>query len=193
MARESELTAPDDGGLAALARQGDRGAFAVLVRRHQDRVFRFLRRMLDSRDEAMDLTQDTFMKAYEALPAWRPQAQFGTWLLQIARNAALDQLRRRRLVEFVPVDQALTLADAAPTPEQRLATSRRLALLDRALAQLPAEHREVLLLREIEDLSYAEIAAVLDVAEGTVKSRLARARAALIAAHRHLTGEPGDE
>lgn len=187
------MTAPDDGELAARARQGDRRAFATLVRRHQDRVFRFLRRMLDSRDDALDLTQDTFMKAYEALPGWQPQAQFGTRLLQIARNAALDQLRRRRLVEFVPVDEALALADAGPTPEQRLATSWRLDLLERALGRLPAEHREVLLLREIEDLSYAEIAAVLDVAEGTVKSRIARARAALITAHHRLTGESRDE
>ena len=187
------MTAPDDGELAVLARHGDRRAFAALVRRHQDRVFRFLQRMLGSRDEAVELTQDTFMKAYEALPGWRPQAQFGTWLLQIARNAALDLLRRRRLVEFVPVDEAPVLPDTAPTPEQRLATAQRLGLLDAALARLPAEHREVLLLREVEDLSYTEIAAVLDVAEGTVKSRIARARAALIAAHRRLTGEPGDE
>jgi DNA-directed RNA polymerase specialized sigma24 family protein len=80
----------------ARARAGDVAAFGALVRRHQERVFRFLHRMLDAREEAMELTQDVFIKAWQALPGWRPEAAFSTWLLQIARNAALDQLRRRK-------------------------------------------------------------------------------------------------
>ncbi len=186
------MTTPDDSELVALARQGERRAFAELVRRHQDRVFRFVLRMVGSRDEAMDLTQDTFMKVHQALPAWRPQAQFRTWLFQIARNAALDLLRRRGLAEFVPIDDALAVADRAPSPEERFDTNQRLRLLEHALGQLPADHREVLLLREIEDMSYAEIAVALDVAEGTVKSRIARARAALIDLYRRNTGEHRD-
>ncbi len=189
----SDLVTPDDSGFVALARQGDHRAFAELVRRHQDRVFRFLLRMIGSRDEATELTQDTFMKAYQALPGWRPEAQFSTWLFQIARNAALDVLRRRGLAEFVPIEDALVVADHAPTPEERLGISQRLRLLEHALAQLPADHREVLLLREIEDLSYAEIAVALGVAEGTVKSRIARARAALIETYRRNTGGQRDD
>ena len=91
----------------ARARAGDTAAFAALVRRHQDRVFGFILRMLDARDEAMELTQDVFVKAWQALPAWRPEARFSTWLLQIARNAALDQLRRRRVVQSAPLDDGI--------------------------------------------------------------------------------------
>jgi len=188
-----------DEALALRAQAGDRQAFAQLVRRHQERVFRFVLRMLGSREEAMDLTQETFLKAYRALPGWRPEARFATWLFQIARNATLDLLRRRQLVEFVPLDAdapgeaACEPHDAAPLPEERLADRQRIGLLERALGALPAGQREILLLRELEDMSYAEIAATLGVNEGTVKSRLARARAAALAHYRHHAGESPDD
>lgn len=171
----------DDAGLAARARNGDSKAFTELVSRHQDRVFRFVFRMIGSREEAMDITQDSFVKAWQAMPRWRPEAQFGTWLLQIARNATRDVLRRSNVVAFEPLDADLPVADPAPTPEERIEARCRVASLDAALRMLPSEHREVLLLREMEDLSYAEIARALGVAEGTVKSRIARARTALLA------------
>lgn len=176
----------------ARARAGDTAAFAALVRRHQDRVFGFILRMLDARDEAMELTQDVFVKAWQALPGWRPEARFSTWLLQIARNAALDQLRRRRVVQFAPLDDGMDVADTAPGPEARYASRQRQALLENALQQIAAEHREILLLREVEDLSYAELAAVLGIAEGTVKSRLARARAVLLEHFRPSAGVRDD-
>ena len=176
----------------ARARAGDTVAFAALVRRHQDRVFGFILRMLDARDEAMELTQDVFVKAWQALPGWRPEARFSTWLLQIARNAALDQLRRRRLIQFAPLDDGMDVADTAPGPEARYASRQRQALLEHALQQIAAEHREILLLREVEDLSYGELAAVLGIAEGTVKSRLARARAALLQHFRPHAGVRDD-
>ena len=176
----------------ARARAGDTAAFAALVRRHQDRVFGFILRMLDARDEAMELTQDVFVKAWQALPGWRPEARFSTGLLQIARNAALDQLRRRRLIQFAPLDDGMDVADTAPGPEARYASRQRQALLENALQQIAAEHREILLLREIEDLSYGELAAVLGIAEGTVKSRLARARAALLQHFRPHAGVRDD-
>ena len=176
----------------ARARAGDTAAFAALVRRHQDRVFGFILRMLDARDEAMELTQDVFVKAWQALPGWRPEARFSTWLLQIARNAALDQLRRRRVVQFAPLDDGMDVADTAPGPEARYASRQRQALLENALQQIAAEHREILLLREIEDLSYGELAAVLGIAEGTVKSRLARARAVLLEHFRPSAGVRDD-
>ena len=164
----------------ARARAGDTVAFAALVRRHQDRVFGFILRMLDARDEAMELTQDVFVKAWQALPGWRPEAAFSTWLLQIARNAALDQLRRRQVVRFAPLEEGLEVADEAPGPEARYASRQRQAQLERALRRLAAEHREILLLREVEGLAYGELASVLGIAEGTVKSRLARARSAVL-------------
>ena len=164
----------------ARARAGDVAAFGALVRRHQERVFRFLHRMLDAREEAMELSQDVFVKAWQALPGWRPEAAFSTWLLQIARNAALDQVRRRQVVRFAPLEEGLEVADEAPGPEARYATRERQAQLERALRRLAAEHREILLLREVEGLAYGELASVLGIAEGTVKSRLARARSAVL-------------
>lgn len=189
----------DDKELAARARNGDRQAFTDLVRRHQERVFGFLLRLLGARDEAMDLTQDTFLKAWHALPGWQPDARLTTWLFQIARNGAIDLLRRRRSVEFVSLDtddpqgEGFDPPDVAPLPEERLADRQRIGLLERALRALPAGQREILLLREIEDMSYAEIATTLGLNEGTVKSRLARARIAVLAHYRHHAGERPDD
>lgn len=179
----------DDAVLAARARDGDSPAFVELVGRHQDRVFRFVLRMTGARDEAMDLTQETFMKAWQAMPRWRPDAQFGTWLLQIARNGALDLLRRRGIVGFEPLEEDAPIRDRAPGPEHQMRTRQRYELLETALQAIAVEHREVLLLREVEELSYAEIAETLGVAEGTVKSRIARARAALLEQHCRIGGE----
>jgi len=178
----------------ARARAGDVAAFGALVRRHQERVFRFLHRMLDAREEAMELTQDVFVKAWQALPDWRPEAAFSTWLLQIARNAALDQLRRRQLVRFAPLEEGLEVADDAPGPEARYASRQRQAQLERALQRLAAEHREILLLREVEGLAYGELASVLGIAEGTVNEVLSMAgegHEALTPVFLKLTGGSG--
>jgi RNA polymerase sigma factor (sigma-70 family) len=191
-ARDLDARTRADEADVARARAGDTAAFAALVRRHQDRVFGFILRMLDARDEAMELTQDVFVKAWQALPGWRREARFSTWLLQIARNAALDQLRRRRVIQFAPLEDGMDVADTAPGPEARYASRQRQVRLEHALLQIAAEHREILLLREVEDLSYGELAAVLGVAEGTVKSRLARARAALLEHFRPSAGVRDD-
>lgn len=188
-----------ESGLIARAQAGDHRAFAALVRRYQDRIFRFILRMVGSREEAMDLTQETFMKAHQALPNWRPEAQFSTWLFRIAHNAALDVLRRLERVRFVsfaelaPGEDDHALPDPAPQPDERLADRQRIGLLERALGELPAEQREILLLRELEDMSYAEIAATLGIAEGTVKSRIARARSAALAGYQRHSGENRDD
>jgi RNA polymerase sigma-70 factor (ECF subfamily) len=133
------------------------------------------------------------MKAHQALPGWQPQAQFRTWLLRIAHNATLDVLRRRERVGFVPLTHAdgadLDWPDPAPQPDAQLADRQRIGLLERTLRELPLEHREILLLRELEDLSYTDIATTLGIAEGTVKSRLARARAAALAGYQRHSGE----
>ncbi|KAA3653316.1 MAG: sigma-70 family RNA polymerase sigma factor [Proteobacteria bacterium] len=176
----------------ARARAGDTGAFATLVRRYQDRVFGFVLRMTGAREEAMELTQDIFLKAWTALPDWRPDARLSTWLLQIARNATLDVLRRRERVGFSALDALPDVADPAPGPDAHYAGRQRQALLLEALGQIAPAHREILLLREIEDLSYADIGTALGLTEGTVKSRLARARLALLARYRPLAGGVDD-
>lgn len=185
--------------LIARAQTGDHRAFAELVRQHQDRVFRFILRLVGTREDAMDLTQETFMKAYQALPGWRPQAQFRTWLFSIAHNATLDVLRRRGRIEFVSFvdlpagEEDHALPDPARHPDERLAIRQSIEQLERTLRALPFEQREILLLREVEDMSYLEIATALGIAEGTVKSRIARARSAALAGYQRHTGELRDE
>ena len=165
----------------ALAQQGDQAAFGALVRRHQDRIFRHLLNLTGSREEALELAQEVFIKAWEALPQWRPDAQFHTWLYRIASNAALDLLRRRKVVAFVPLEEDHDQPAPDPGPEAQLQATQGIRALDAALARLAPEHREIVLLREVEGLSYDELAATLGIDVGTVKSRLASGRAALAA------------
>ncbi|RZI41855.1 sigma-70 family RNA polymerase sigma factor [Herbaspirillum sp. HC18] len=170
----------DDQQCVMRARQGEGRAFSELVARYQDRVYRFLLRLTRSRDDAMDLTQDTFMRAYQSLDRWQPDALFRTWLFRIARNGAIDRFRRDKVVEFVDLDEDADVPDHAAGPEAVLETAQRLRILEEALERLPAEYREIILLREIEGMSYDELAQVLGLQAGTVKSRLSRARAALL-------------
>lgn len=170
----------DDNQCAALAQGGEGKAFSALVARYQDRIYRFLLRLTRSPDDALELTQDTFLRAHQALDRWRPDALFKTWLFRIARNSAFDRLRRDKLVEFVALEDDVEIPDSAAGPEAILETAQRVRQLEAALQALPAAHREILLLREIEQMSYDEIALVLGLNAGTVKSRIARARGALL-------------
>ncbi len=172
-------------------RRGDTGAFDLLVVRHQDRVFRLARRLLSDAEAALDAAQETFVKAWRALPRFEGNSRFSTWLTRIAINQCRNELRRRRTVKHArplsldaPIgttDHPRTelIADGSPEPWEvargrEVGRSIRLALLD-----LEPEAREVLVLREVEDLSYEEMAEVLAVPVGTVRSRLHRARAEL--------------
>lgn len=172
----------DDNQCVALAQGGENRAFSVLVTRYQERIYRFLLRLTRSPDDALDLTQDTFLRAYQGLERWRTDALFKTWLFRIARNAAFDLLRRDKLVEFVALEDDWDIPDPGAEPDTLLETAQRYRQLETALKTLPAVHREILLLREIEQMSYDEISVVLDMNVGTVKSRIARGRIALLAA-----------
>src|SRR5690606_17798574 len=216
----------DEESLIRRAQGGERQAFGTLVQQHQSRVFSLIRRLCGNTDHALDLTQDTFIKAWHALPDWRPEARLQTWLLRIARNTTIDALRRRqpvieplpdgrpeaRLQPWLPrmprnttraalrrrqpVSEPLPeehmLVAPGPTPLHQLESRRRLAQLERLISQLPTGQREVLLLREVDGLAYREIADTLNISEGTVKSRLARARDALLEARAALTGDSDD-
>lgn len=171
----------NDHQCVTLAKNGDGKAFSELVARYQDRIYRFLVRLTGAPDTALDLTQDTFLRAYQNLARWRPDALFKTWLFRIARNIAFDRLRREKRVVFVELEEDFAQQDPAAGPDALLETAQRYRQLQAALGKLPVEHREILLLREIEEMTYDEIALVLDLNLGTVKSRIARARTALLA------------
>ena len=180
---------PSDKEYAERARKGDWQSFSVLVRRHQDRVYRFILGMMKCREDALELTQEVFLRVFRALPSWRPDAMFGTWLFRIAANVAIDDLRRRKLATYVSFDECEDFVSHAPGPEELAEAGERGRLLESALQQLPLEYREVLLLREIEEMSYSEIAQVLRIREGTVKSRISRARGLLLQLYRRQCGE----
>lgn len=171
----------DDHECVSRAQRGDGKAFSELVARYQDRIYRFLVRLTRSEDDALELAQETFLHAYQGLARWRPDARFSTWLFQVARNLAFDLLRRNKRVEFVALEDDFDAIDPGAMPDAVLETAQRFRKLEAALEWLPIEHREILLLREIEEMSYDDISAVLGLNPGTVKSRIARARAALLA------------
>lgn len=171
---------PDDAACVARAQQGDRAAFTTLVRRYQNPVYRFIVRMVGSHDEALELAQDTFVRAWQALAGWQPEAEFRTWLFRIASNAATDALRRRKVVRFAPLAEDFDAPHGDPSPEEKLHAKQQVEAVDAALRRLAPDQREIVVLREIEGMSYEEISATLGVSAGTVKSRLARARQALL-------------
>jgi RNA polymerase sigma-70 factor (ECF subfamily) len=180
------MTAPDQEFVRATL-DGDLRAFEQLVDRHRDVVLRVAARIVGD-DEAEDIAQDAFMRAYHRLERWRGDGPFRTWLLHIAHNSAIDAVAARR-VEAVPIDGATEeIADAAErTPAERLETVERLRRLDIKLKGLSPQHRTVLVLRDIEGLSYDEIAEIADMPLGSVKARLHRARSEFVDALRHNT------
>ncbi len=160
--------------------------FEEVYSRFRGPVWRLARRLTGGEEEALDATQEIFLRVWRGLAGWRGEAQLSTWVFQIAWNY-LRSHRRREMGRLrpVPLDpgdgsaEAVTVADPGPDPERRAVAAERLGRLEEALAGLGEAHQVVIWLRDGEDLSYEEIAAVLDVPIGTVRSRLARAREAL--------------
>lgn len=175
--------APEPDVLLDRARRGDERAFAHLLRLHQNRVYDLLVRMLGDRAEAEDVTQEVFVAFHRALPAFRGDSRVSTWLFRIAKNHCLNRLKYRsrrgegQHVELDALDRAG--AEGPEAPDRALERRRTGARVQAAIATLPEEQRLVVVLRDIEGLSYEEIAAVLEQPEGTVKSRLHRGRLAL--------------
>jgi len=160
--------AADEAELLARCRDGDQLAFRRLLELHHQQVYRTAYALVADADEAADITQETFLKAWRALPGFRGDAAFGTWLTRLALNTAHDQLRRRRARAALDVLRGVP-GRAGDDPAGAVADRDELG---RALGQLSAQAREVVALRYGRDLSLAEIAALLDCPEGTVKSRL---------------------
>ena len=184
-----------DALLVREAQGGNRVAFDMLVLKYQRRVERLLSRSVHDTADVADLCQETFLAAYRALPAFRGDSAFYTWLYRIAINAAQRHRGRRRPVESLDDGEGTFGIDAAltddATPEALLASRQLAAGLNEAVEALAEDQRRALLLREVDGLSYEEIADLMDCPPGTVRSRIFRAREAVAARLRPLLGGGG--
>lgn len=173
-----------------LVARGDREAFAHLVERHQQRVLTLCHRLLDDRDEALDASQEVFLKAFREARRFEPRARVSTWLHRIATNHCLNRLRRRAILRWVPFvgesgegeERVFEPIAEGPDADQQWIARRELAAVRRAIASLPANQRVVLALVRFEGMSYRQAAETLGITEGAVESRLVRAMRRLQAA-----------
>jgi RNA polymerase sigma-70 factor, ECF subfamily len=166
--------------LAAACREGDDKAWGQLLERYGRRVFGIAYHFTLRKEDAEELSQEIFLKVFENLHRFDGHYSFGAWIVSLARNLCIDQYRRRkREKSFVHVsDEAvLPLLTASDDPARNALQKERTKLLFEAIAELPDELSEILILRDLDGLAYEEIAAALDLPDGTVKSRLFRARA----------------
>jgi len=184
MAVTSQATL-DESVLVAQAREGDTTAFGELVRRYEAKIFRLAQHVTQNREDAEDVLQETFMKAYEHLDQFKGDSKFYTWIVRIAVNQALMKLRRRKTDKSVSLDETIDtgedtvvreIAAWGEDPEQRFSRAELGEILDGAIESLDPIYRSVFVLRDIEDLSTEETAEALDLSVPAVKSRLLRAR-----------------
>jgi RNA polymerase sigma-70 factor (ECF subfamily) len=175
----------DDYALVAEAKTGSYTAFEELVDRYEQKIYRLGANITGNSEDAEDVLQEAFLKAFQHLPDFRADSRFYTWLVRIAVNEALMKLRKRRSDRSVPVEDQVNedgeivpreFADWKPNPEQQYAQAEIETILRNAAQALPSAYRTVFLLRDVEDLSTGETAEVLGLTEGTVKARLFRAR-----------------
>src|ERR1700746_1315186 len=174
----------DELALVQAAKAGDVGAFEELVKRYDRNVFRIAQHITQNREDAEDVVQDAFLKAYSNLGQFQGQSKFYTWLVRIAGNEALMKLRRRRPERMVSLDEEVKteddsvpreVADWSPNPEQQYTQAELRELLDKTIHGLPASFRTVFVLRDVEGLSTEETAEALELSIPAVKSRLLRA------------------
>lgn len=178
----------DDSLLVIQAKEGSREAFTALMELYQTKVYNLALRMTGSPEDAADLSQEAFLNAWRGLPSFQGGSSFSTWLYRLTSNACIDFLRRekrRRKVDGAlslddgETDYAAFVPDESPSPQALLEGRELKEAVSRGLMQLSEEHRQVLVLREVNGLSYAEISKLTGLEEGTVKSRIARARLSL--------------
>ena len=174
----------DEKHILARARRGELPAFEELVRRYEKRVYAVALRSSGSPEDAADITQEVFLRAWRSIESFRGDSGFSTWLFRITMNLCVDFARHKhaqpQTQPLVGEDDAeRPIRDTAPTPEEHLDNSELGRELAAALDEVSEEHRRIVLLRDVSGMSYTEIAEILEISEGTVKSRLSRARIAL--------------
>lgn len=184
----------DDRELIAQARSGDERAYRALLSKYERAVYNICLRMIRDREEARDLAQEVFMKVFAMLDRYNPAYAFSNWLLKITSNLCIDAIRKRR-IDTLPMDEPIhgpkgDVERQYPSPhtgpEAKLIGKERTALLRRAIEGLPEHYRIMIILRHQQELSYEEIAGILDIPLGTVKARIHRAREML---RQRLEGE----
>jgi RNA polymerase sigma-70 factor (ECF subfamily) len=175
----------DEAPFVAEARKGDNRAFAELVKRYEAKIFRLAQHITQNREDAEDVLQETFLRAYEHLDQFQGNSKFYTWIVRIAVNQALMKLRRRRTDKSVSLDESIDTGEDTVTreiaawdenPEQRFSREELGEILDSAIQALAPSYRSVFLLRDVDDLSTEETAEALGLSVPAVKSRLLRAR-----------------
>jgi len=179
-----DLASLTDGELAALSIAGRDAAFAEIMRRHREPVYRIIAANIGDADEALDLVQEAFVSAHRALARYQPDRPMRRWLATIALNKCRDWRRRRavrRLLAFaLPLDDAsIQIPEDRVLPDDEVADREEMARVSRAIAELPAALREPLVLHTLQELSQAETAATLAISEKAVETRIRRARAKL--------------
>src|SRR5215471_2935748 len=183
--KAAEATVSDELALVQAAKQGDVGAFEQLVKRYDRNIFRIAQHITQNREDAEDVVQDAFLKAYENLDQFQGNSKFYTWLVRIAVNEALMRLRKRRNDRTVSLDEDVEtedgsipreVADWAPNPEQLYGQSELSDILRRTIQGLSPGFRTVFVLRDVEGMSTEETAEMLGLSVPAVKSRLLRAR-----------------
>jgi RNA polymerase sigma-70 factor (ECF subfamily) len=181
----STLAGIDEGALVAQAREGDVRSFSELVRRYENKIFRLAQHVTQNREDAEDVLQETFMKAYEHLDQFQGNSKFYTWIVRIAVNQALMKLRRRKTDRSVSLDETIDTGDDTVVreiagwdedPEARYGREELGQILNTAVESLEPPYRSVFVLRDIDELSTEETAEVLGLSVPAVKSRLLRAR-----------------
>lgn len=171
------------------ARAGDVDAFETLIHQYERKVYNLAYRLTGNHEDASDMAQEAFVRVYVKLPEFRGESSFSTWLFRIASNACLDEIRKRKRQKVTSLQNPYELgegeelerqyADEADGPEELLARKETRAAVQACIADLDDEYRVVVVLRDIQGLAYNEIAELLGLNLGTVKSRLNRARAAI--------------
>lgn len=169
----------DQENIIARARRGDADAFEQLVVAYRDQVFRLALRMCGNEADADEVAQEAFLSAWKALPNFRGDSQFSTWLYQLTSHAAIDLMRREKRQIAAEDITEVSAPDPAPGPQQQAEQSETRQAVRDAMAQLSPEYRQIVVLRFLQELSYEEIGAVLKLPPGTVKSRLNRAKSQL--------------
>lgn len=175
----SEHGLSDDAPLIEATLAGDTAAFGQLVGKYQDRLYNSLTRVLGSAEDARDIVQDAFVQAFLKLSSFRGSSAFYTWLYRIAFNLAMSHARKQRpttSLDRMKAGYGDEPVDGQPAPDARITQRERVDMVHAALAELSVEYRQILVLRELEGCRYDEIAEILELPAGTVRSRLFRAR-----------------